>query len=75
MLEFAIDDNKDSDTTNTHGKESKVDKKITNDFTETEQSKSNLCSSCGKEVNENVAKFSNQKFKKTLCIDCQKKFK
>lgn len=42
---------------------------------DSEQPKSNLCSSCGKEVNENVVKFSNQKFKKTLCIDCQKKFK
>lgn len=43
--------------------------------TETEQPKSNMCASCGKEVNENVVKFSNQKFKKTLCLDCQKKVK
>lgn len=40
-----------------------------------EKTKYNLCSSCSKEVNENVAKFSNQKYKKTLCIDCQKKIK
>lgn len=42
---------------------------------ENDQPKSNICSSCGKEVNENVVKFSNQKYNKTLCIDCQKKFK
>ncbi|SHJ53415.1 ERF superfamily protein [Clostridium cavendishii DSM 21758] len=30
------------------------------------------CSKCGVDVNENVAKFSNAKYKKVLCINCQK---
>lgn len=42
---------------------------------ENNQPKSNICSSCNKEVNENVVKFSNQKYNRTLCIDCQKKVK
>lgn len=33
---------------------------------------SGKCSNCGKEVNDNVAKFSVNKFKKVLCIECQK---
>lgn len=40
-----------------------------------EQPKSNICTSCGKDVTENIVKFSNQKYNKTLCIDCQKKVK
>ncbi len=31
------------------------------------------CTGCGKTVATNVAKFSNQKFGKVLCFDCQKK--
>jgi hypothetical protein len=31
------------------------------------------CKDCTKEVPENVAKFSYKKFKKILCMDCQKK--
>ncbi len=31
------------------------------------------CTSCGKAVATNVAKFSTQKFGKVLCFDCQKK--
>ena len=31
------------------------------------------CSSCGKDIKENVAKFSKSKFGKELCFDCQKK--
>ncbi len=31
------------------------------------------CTSCGKTVATNVAKFSTQKFGKVLCFDCQKK--
>ena len=42
---------------------------------EVEQPKSNVCSECSKAVTENVVKFSNMKFKKILCLDCQKKFK
>lgn len=33
------------------------------------------CATCGKEVQENVAKFSYSKYKKILCMDCQKKEK
>ena len=31
------------------------------------------CMNCGKEVTEGIAKFSKDKFKKILCMDCQKK--
>lgn len=75
---FAIDDNKDSDSTNTHGKGSKDGKKTIEaqgNKGNLEQPSSNICCSCSKEVNENITKFSNQKFKKTLCLDCQKKVK
>lgn len=38
---------------------------------EISQSK-NVCSMCKKEVNDNVVKFSMNKFKRVLCVDCQK---
>lgn len=31
------------------------------------------CVTCGKDTQENVAKFSYSKYKKILCMDCQKK--
>lgn len=41
---------------------------------EIEQVSANLkCASCGKDIKENVAKFSKSKFGKELCFDCQKK--
>lgn len=40
-----------------------------------EKPKGYKCISCSKEVKENVAKFSNSKYKKILCMDCQKKEK
>lgn len=62
---FAIDDTKDSDSTNTHGKEDKADTSTSNN--------TYRCNSCAKVIPQNVAKFSYQKFGKALCIDCQKK--
>ena len=63
---FAIDDNKDSDSTNTHGKnENKADTKANN--------KIYRCTTCAKEIDYKVAKYSYTKFKKCLCVDCQKK--
>lgn len=44
----------------------------------TPQSKENKvykCAHCEKEVTEKIAKFSYGKFKKILCLDCQKKVK
>jgi hypothetical protein len=38
-----------------------------------DEPKSYKCASCGKEVNENIAKFSYKKYKKIFCMDCQKK--
>ena len=77
---FCIDDNKDSDSTNTHGKEGKkADKQPNKEEQPNKEGKKgsnqpyNLCTGCSKEVNENIAKFSNNKYKKILCIDCQKK--
>ena len=63
---FAIDDTKDSDSTNTHGKEeNKTNTKASN--------KVYRCNACAKEIDYNVAKYSYSKFKKCLCVDCQKK--
>ena len=62
---FAIDDTKDSDSTNTHNKEDKADTNASNN--------TYRCNKCAKVIPQNVAKFSYQKFGKALCIDCQKK--
>ena len=63
---FAIDDTKDSDSSNTHGKEeNKTNTKASN--------KVYRCNACAKEIDYNVAKYSYSKFKKCLCVDCQKK--
>jgi hypothetical protein len=40
--------------------------------TKKDEPKSYKCASCGKEVNENIAKFSYKKYKKIFCMDCQK---
>ncbi|MFT8352421.1 hypothetical protein [Clostridium saccharoperbutylacetonicum] len=39
----------------------------------TEKKESYKCGDCSKEINENIAKFSYKKYKKILCMDCQKK--
>ena len=59
---FAIDDNKDSDTTNTHGKESKVDKKLT----EAQIKRAYALASKANITKEQVDKQVYTKFKKKL---------
>ena len=79
---FAIDDTKDSDTTNTHGKENKTAKKpqiddidLANALLDEEierQTKENVCADCGAEVSQQVAEYSQSKYGKKLCMKCQK---
>jgi len=40
---------------------------------ESKQSDSAKCAECGCTISERVANFSNSKFQKSLCMDCQKK--
>ncbi|WP_077369686.1 ERF family protein [Anaerosalibacter sp. Marseille-P3206] len=71
---FAIDDTKDSDYTNTHGKaKDKPSKPVNNPKTDGEVKL--YCSSCGTVINQNVASYSKQKFGRVLCMNCQKKEK
>lgn len=71
---FCIDDTKDSDTTNTHDKESKSTAKPKAETKpNTDNLQGNKCCGCGKAVPDNVANFSTKKFGKALCFDCQKK--
>jgi len=83
---FAIDDTKDSDSTNKHGKEevetsTKPDvgmpeKKTTTQTTEKKENPELLvCSKCQEEIKKNVYDYSMGKFNKPLCFDCQKKVK
>lgn len=67
---FAIDDTKDSDATNKHCKE---DNKANTPGTGTTTNNTYRCNKCAKEIPQNVAKFSYQKYGKSLCMDCQKK--
>lgn len=69
---FCIDDNKDSDSTNTHGKD-KPANNLSDKPQEGNKPKLYKCTLCAKQVAENVAQFSHSKFKKILCIECQKK--
>ena len=62
---FAIDDTKDSDATNTHGK----GKQQTNKG----QAKTLHCEGCGTLIDSRVANYSKSKFNKLLCMNCQKK--
>ena len=62
---FAIDDTKDSDATNTHGK----GKQQTNKG----QAKTWHCEGCGTLIDSRVASYSKSKFNKLLCMNCQKK--
>ena len=82
---FGIDDNKDADATNTHGKEVKETPKAKEDddlpFIFHDEpggepavfSGDPVCSMCGKKISPKVAEFSKKKFGKQLCMDCQKK--
>ena len=65
---FAIDDTKDSDSTNTHGKEESFEQYI--------------CADCGNEVKafgnysaKQVAGINQKKYGRILCADCSSKLK
>lgn len=69
---LAIDDTKDSDATNdgsTNDMEAKTVK--VKPVQEVNTTASLKCSECGKEIDENVAKYSKLKYGKELCRDCQ----
>lgn len=73
---FCIDDTKDPDSTNEHGK-GKQDKPKTPDKPKTNNSfeqKEYKCSDCGCNIPSNVAKYSHSKLGKVLCMKCQKKY-
>lgn len=67
---FCIDDNKDSDFTNrgTQAEEKPVERKQNR----ASDVLPNMCSDCGKDIPENVAKFSCDVYGLALCRDCQK---
>ena len=65
---FCIDDTKDSDFTNTHGKEEP--KTVAKNETAEKKYK---CAACGTEVDRTVAEYSYKKHGRILCRDCQKK--
>lgn len=69
-----IDDTKDSDSTNTHGKTDNTSSNANKNSNESSDKKYS-CSSCKCEVPTNVAKFSYNKYKKVLCMKCQKEVK
>lgn len=60
------------DITNTHGETADKPKK---ENTAQQQNKTYKCKNCGADVPENVAKYSYSKFKKILCLECQKAVK
>ena len=69
---LCIDDAKDSDATNTHGKEEpkreepkREEKKPDGNFVPT-------CADCGKEISVKEHDYSVRYFKRPLCRDCQK---
>ena len=65
---FCIDDTKDSDYTNTHGKEPTEAKKEA-----PKEEKKYKCAACGAEITREVAKYSYDKLGRMLCRECQKK--
>lgn len=68
---FAIDDTKDSDTTNKHGKDlDEANKKL--DAEIAKSSDKYFCESCKKEITKAVAGYSVQTWGKHLCMECQK---
>lgn len=77
---YAIDDSKDSDATNTHGKDEPAKRK-SNHQNNSKQSQNSSktgeatveCKGCGVKISAKVANYSVGKFKKPLCMDCQKK--
>lgn len=67
---LCLDDNKDSDATNTGTKE---DKPVKAEAKQTPAA-SQVCSNCGIEITENVRKYSTDFYGVALCRDCQKKY-
>lgn len=66
---FCIDDTKDSDYTNTHGKEPAEAKKEP-----VKEEKKFICAACGREITRAEAEYSYKTYnKRMLCRDCQKK--
>lgn len=77
---YALDDTKDSDGLNTHEKEhSKADtsRKQASTTSNKKVASNNQtafkCSECGVGINQAVKTFSEKKYGKPLCMDCQKK--
>lgn len=70
---FCIDDTKDADATNKHGKDE--NKGNVAPITQKQQKPRGVkCEGCGQMiVNKKVYEYSMSKFKKALCMDCQKK--
>lgn len=82
---FAIDDNRDADATNTHGKaepkkEYPAAPKAPKTAPETprtanffdEEDDGPFCSDCGARISDKVKAFSVKKYGRALCMDCQK---
>lgn len=73
---FDIDDNKDSDATNTHGKEPQNAPKTASNFAQTDGSVSLYipqCAACGAKITDAEHDYSVKKYKRPLCRTCQKK--
>lgn len=68
---FAIDDTKDSDFTNKHGKEEKITE-TNNKLDEqiAKESEKLVCSDCGKTIFKPAYEFSMSKYGKPLCREC-----
>lgn len=60
---FCLDDVKDSDTTNKHEDKKKV--------APTRKAGNYTCSACGTTINQAVKTYSEKKYKKSLCRNCQ----
>lgn len=69
---FAIDDTKDADSTNNHGKGKTTQPQkaktapVSNDTHD-------VCSVCQEEITPRVKQYSEEKFQQALCFNCQKK--
>ena len=72
---FCIDDTKDSDFTNTHGKEAPAAPKTETPEAKPEKKaeKQYTCSLCFKDITKAEAEYSWKKYNRILCRDCQKK--
>lgn len=82
---FCIDDTKDADATNTHGKdasspppraeyppEAKAPKNASDAPLYEDEDEGPFCSVCGAKISAKVRDYSAKKFGRALCMDCQK---